>query len=94
MNRLPVILDTDPGLGEPGSDIDDGLAIALAILSPEIELLGLTIVNGNVDTATGVDVASPTVNAIASQYRRLISPPQYRLASPKSPSYCHLRLPG
>ena len=57
MNRLPVILDTDPGLGEPGSDIDDGLAIALAILSPEIELLGLTIVNGNVDTATGVDVA-------------------------------------
>ncbi|WP_169582078.1 MULTISPECIES: nucleoside hydrolase [Microbacterium] len=57
MNRNPVILDTDPGLGEPGSDIDDGLAIALAVLSPEIDLLGLTIVNGNVDTRIGVDVA-------------------------------------
>lgn len=54
---IPVIIDTDPGLGEPGSDIDDGLAIALAFASPEIELLGLTVVNGNVDAATGVDVA-------------------------------------
>lgn len=54
---LPVILDTDPGLGEPGSDIDDGFAIALALRSPEIELLGLTIVNGNVGVETGTDVA-------------------------------------
>ena len=44
-----VIIDTDPGLGEPGSDIDDGLAIALALRSPELEVAGLTIVNGNVD---------------------------------------------
>ena len=54
---LPVIIDTDPGLGEPGADIDDGFAIALALMSPEIELIGLTIVNGNVDAPTGVDVA-------------------------------------
>lgn len=54
---IPIILDTDPGLGEPGSDIDDGLAIALALASPEVELLGLTVVNGNVDALTGVDVA-------------------------------------
>jgi inosine-uridine nucleoside N-ribohydrolase len=54
---MNVIIDTDPGLGEPGSDIDDGLAIALALRSPELNVLGLTIVNGNVDATTGVDVA-------------------------------------
>jgi purine nucleosidase len=54
---LPVIIDTDPGLGEPGSDIDDGLAIALALRSPELDVRALTVVNGNVDQDTGVDVA-------------------------------------
>lgn len=56
-STVPVVIDTDPGLGEPGSDIDDGLAIALALHSPELELLGLTVVNGNVDAITGTDVA-------------------------------------
>lgn len=57
MSAVPVVLDTDPGLGEPGSDIDDGLAIALALRSPELDVRALTIVNGNVDAATGTDVA-------------------------------------
>jgi purine nucleosidase len=64
MNRIPVIIDTDPGLGEPGSDIDDGLAIALALRSPELEVLGLTIVNGNVDAITGTDVARNLVDRL------------------------------
>jgi inosine-uridine nucleoside N-ribohydrolase len=64
MSRIPVILDTDPGLGEPGSDIDDGLAIALALRSPELEVLGLTIVNGNVDAITGTDVARRLVERL------------------------------
>ena len=57
LTPIPVIIDTDPGLGEPGSDIDDGLAIALALRSPELEVLGLTVVNGTVDAMTGVDGA-------------------------------------
>lgn len=57
MSAIPVIIDTDPGLGRPGSDIDDGLAIALALRSPELDVLGLTIVNGNVDAISGTDVA-------------------------------------
>jgi inosine-uridine nucleoside N-ribohydrolase len=57
MTPIPVVIDTDPGLGEPGSDIDDGLAIALALRSAELEVLGLTIVNGNVDAMTGTAVA-------------------------------------
>lgn len=54
---LRIIIDTDPGLGEPGSDIDDGFAIAMALRSPELDVAGLTIVNGNVDALTGTDVA-------------------------------------
>ncbi|MGW1209060.1 nucleoside hydrolase [Streptomyces sp. NPDC002499] len=52
-----IVIDTDPGLGEPGSDIDDGLAIALALRSPELQVEALTVVNGNVDVDAGVDVA-------------------------------------
>ncbi len=37
----PVILDMDPG-------VDDALAILLALKSPELEVVGLTTVNGNV----------------------------------------------
>jgi len=64
MTARKVIIDTDPGLGEPGSDIDDGLAIALAVRSPELDVLGLTIVNGNVTLATGVHVARNLVDRL------------------------------
>lgn len=43
MSQHKVIIDTDPG-------IDDALAILLAINHPEIELLGLTTVFGNLAT--------------------------------------------
>src|SRR5262245_42804238 len=41
MNRHDVIIDTDPG-------VDDAVAILAALASPEINLLGLTVVAGNV----------------------------------------------
>ena len=51
----PIILDCDPG-------IDDALAIAFATASPEIDLIGLTTVAGNVSldktTANALAVAS------------------------------------
>ena len=53
----PVIIDTDPGLGVPGADIDDGIAIALALASVELDVKALTVVNGNVDVDTGVSNA-------------------------------------
>ena len=49
---LPLILDTDPG-------IDDAMAIAYACAHPELELLGLTTVFGN------VSVSRATRNALA-----------------------------
>jgi purine nucleosidase len=41
---LPIIIDTDPGQ-------DDAVAIMLALASPEIEVLGITAVAGNVPLA-------------------------------------------
>lgn len=52
--RKSIILDTDPGIGTPGSDVDDGLAIALGLLHRDCDLLGLTIVAGNVVQEDGV----------------------------------------
>jgi purine nucleosidase len=46
---LPVILDTDPSAGIPGADVDDVLAIAFALGSPDLSLEGLTVVHGNVE---------------------------------------------
>jgi purine nucleosidase len=44
MERQKIIIDTDPGQ-------DDAVAILLALASPEIELLGITAVAGNVPLA-------------------------------------------
>lgn len=64
MAKIPVVIDTDPGLGELGSDIDDGLAIVYALKSPELEVLALTIVNGNVDADRGTTVARGLVERL------------------------------
>jgi len=44
MSPLPIIIDTDPGQ-------DDAVALLLAVASPELELLGVTTVAGNVPLA-------------------------------------------
>ena len=44
-----IILDTDLAMGAPGSDIDDGFALALAHADPDIQLDLVTTVNGNTD---------------------------------------------
>ncbi|MEW6201147.1 MAG: nucleoside hydrolase [bacterium] len=43
-----VVIDTDPALGCPGRDVDDGLALFLALNSPELEVEAITITYGNV----------------------------------------------
>ena len=48
----PVLLDLDLAMGAPGSDIDDGFALALAVADPEIDLRLVTTVSGNTDAAT------------------------------------------
>ncbi|MGX4593025.1 nucleoside hydrolase [Leuconostoc sp. JNUCC 76] len=45
-----VIIDTDPG-------IDDSLALLVALNSPELDVIGITVVEGNVPTDIGVQNA-------------------------------------
>jgi inosine-uridine nucleoside N-ribohydrolase len=52
MHRHTIIIDTDPG-------IDDAMAIFYALAAPEIEVLGLTTVFGNVPVETA------TANALS-----------------------------
>jgi purine nucleosidase len=83
-----MILDTDLSMGEPGSEIDDGFALALAQATPGIQLELVTTVSGNtdVDTATllTLELAArlgredlPVVKGAAA---RLVRPDQARTA--------------
>jgi len=42
-----VIIDTDCALGKFWRDVDDGLALVMALNSPELKILGITTVYGN-----------------------------------------------
>jgi purine nucleosidase len=52
-----IILDTDVAMGAPGSDIDDGFAMALAVDLSDQELELVTTVNGNTDVETSTLLA-------------------------------------
>jgi purine nucleosidase/pyrimidine-specific ribonucleoside hydrolase len=54
-DRTPVIIDTDPG-------VDDALALLLAAASPELEVLAVTTVGGNI----GLDRATENARRIVS----------------------------
>ena len=63
MKKRKVIIDCDPG-------IDDSLAIMLALKSPEIEVVGITIVCGNAPVEMGFENAKK----ILKQMNRLDVP--------------------
>lgn len=50
MNAKKVIIDCDPG-------IDDAMALMLALASPELDVMGITVVCGNVPTVKGAENA-------------------------------------
>ncbi|MFC5832669.1 nucleoside hydrolase [Nonomuraea insulae] len=58
-----IILDTDPGVGIPGTDADDPLALMLALADPRLELLGVTTVFGNCPPALGARGAAAVLAA-------------------------------
>ena len=57
MEKRKVIIDCDPG-------IDDSLAIMLALKSPEIEVVGITVVCGNSPVAMGFENAKKILNQL------------------------------
>jgi len=44
---IKVIIDTDVAMGYKGHDVDDGLALLIALNSPELEIVGITASWGN-----------------------------------------------
>ncbi|MGH9304348.1 MAG: nucleoside hydrolase [Acidimicrobiales bacterium] len=42
-----VWIDTDPAVGVPGADVDDGYAILQALRSPELDIVGISTTFGN-----------------------------------------------
>ena len=62
-----IIIDTDPGLGCAAADVDDGLAIALALHSPELEVTGLTVTYGNVPLERGLASADRLLRVLGRE---------------------------
>ncbi len=58
---LPVLIDTDPAIGIFGADVDDALAIILALNSDELEVDGITAVFGNSDITNTYRIANEVV---------------------------------
>ena len=54
---IRLIIDCDPGNGIAGANVDDGLALALALAAPEISLELITTVAGNTPSEVGYGVA-------------------------------------
>lgn len=53
-----IIIDCDPGNGVRGSDVDDGIALALAFAAKrDVSVEAVTIVSGNTSLDTGYNVA-------------------------------------
>ena len=59
-----LIIDCDPGNGVPGANVDDGIALALALASPELTVDMITTVAGNTPSAIGWQVAMSLLNAV------------------------------
>ena len=81
--RHKVIVDCDPGNGIPGSDVDDGLAIALLAGRPDVDVLGITVVAGNTAVEDGYASAHQICESIgldvpivSGAWRALLEDPQ------------------
>ena len=61
---MRIIIDCDPGNGIPGANIDDGLALALAIAAPQIALEMITTVAGNTPVDVGYAVAKDLITQL------------------------------
>ncbi len=55
-DRIAVWIDTDPALGEPDRDVDDGFALVQAFGTPELDIRGVSIVFGNAPLDRAVQI--------------------------------------
>ncbi len=59
---MRMIIDTDPAMGTVGGDPEDSFAIMLGLVSPEVSLEGITVVQGNVPVDHGFANATHLLN--------------------------------
>ena len=62
-----IILDTDLAMGAPGSDVDDGFALALAHADPDISIELITTVNGNTDVESATILTAELARRLGIQ---------------------------
>ena len=87
-----IVLDTDLSMGEPGSEIDDGFALALAAADPELRVELVTTVNGNTDVETATLLSLHLVERLGMTGTRVVRgaaapltrPDRARSASPET----------
>jgi purine nucleosidase len=65
VTRRRIVLDTDLSMGAPGSNIDDGFALALAVADPDIEVDLVTTVHGNTDVDTATRLCGELLERVA-----------------------------
>ena len=90
-----LLLDTDLGMGAPGSDIDDGFALALAVADPDISLELVSTVNGNTDVETATRLTLGLLDRLGSPHvpvARGAASPLLR-TSPRTPAGAEPVLP-
>lgn len=64
---MKVIIDCDPGNAVPGANVDDGLALALAVAAHrDLDLRAVTIVAGNTPSKTGYAAAESLLRSFGS----------------------------
>ena len=78
---MRIIIDTDPGMGTPGADPEDGMAILYALRSPGVTVEGITLVQGNVT----VSHAWPNANRLLELADRTEVPVHAGAVEPSSP---------
>ncbi len=76
MKEQRILIDTDPAISIPKSDIDDGLAIFLALNSPELNVEGITTVYGN-STLKQVTAVAKDVLKVANRQDIPVYPGAY-----------------
>lgn len=65
-----VWIDTDPSIGSPFREVDDGFALILAFHSPELEIAGLSTSYGNTSLRATTRIARDLVGRFATQGAR------------------------
>ena len=77
IDKKKIIFDTDLALGEPNKDVDDGLALIMALNSPEIQIMAISAVFGN----TKVNNAEKNIHTVLHLFSKEISFPEIILGA-------------